>query len=153
MRTLAVVLLFALGACSSGTELKQVRARYSPPNGFEFAGESAGPPARASFNPGVTLARFDRELPKGDADALAAALPQLADLGPDWSEVSAREGTLKLGPVVRVELSRKDGTRAMHYVIPRAKGFVLFSFSAPESSYGPMEAKVERSLNDLSVAP
>ena len=58
-----------------------------------------------------------------------------------------------MGPVFRVELRHDDGVRAHHYVVPRAHGFLLLSFSAPEATYGPLEARVERSLSSLKADP
>ncbi|MBS2033297.1 MAG: hypothetical protein JST54_35815 [Deltaproteobacteria bacterium] len=153
MRRLALAFV-ALAACSNEKQLAQVHARYEPPNGFELTGEVAGPPARASFRPGLTLTRYTTDLPPGASeDAVAAALPKLADLGGGWDVASARAGTLPVGPVFRVELRRYDGVRALHYVVPRARGFLLLSFSAPEATYGPLEARVERSLNSLKADP
>ena len=141
-----------LAGCSSEKHLAQVRATYEPPNGFEFAGEKGGATPTATFAPGLVLARFGAPLPSTDPDALAAALPQLEGLGGGWSPLNARAGTLPVGPVVRIEL-QNGGDRALHYVVPRQHGFVDLSFTAPEESYGPLEAKVEMSLTHLKVEP
>jgi len=152
MRRFALTLLL-LAACSSEKQLAHVHARYEPPNGFELTSEDPGPPPRANFRPGLTITRYATDLPQGGEDAVAAALPKLADLGGGWDVVSARAGTLPVGPVVRVELRRYDGVRALHYVVPRAHGFLLLSFSAPEATYGPLEARVEQSLIHLKADP
>jgi hypothetical protein len=152
MRRFALLAVL-LTACSNEKQLTQVHARYEPPNGFELTGEVPGPPPKASFRPGLTITRYGVDLPQGGEDAVAAALPKLADLGGGWDVASARAGTLPVGPVVRVELRRYDGVRALHYVVPRAHGFLLLSFSAPEATYGPLEARVERSLNSLKADP
>jgi len=151
-RTWILAAVLALAACSSEKKLPQVHASYEAPNGFSFVGEQGGPPPRATFAPGLSLTRFSKPLPSGDADAVAAALPELAGLGGGWAVLNARAGTLPVGPVVRVEL-QKGSDRALHYVIPRAQGFLDLAFTAPESSYGPLEAKVEMSLSHLKAEP
>jgi len=151
-RTLVLAALLALTACSGEKKLPQVHASYEPPSGFSFVSEQGGPTPRATFAPGLQLARFSTPLGSTDADAVAAALPALADLGDGWTVLNSRAGTLPVGPVFRVEL-QKGGDRALHYLVPRAHGFLDLSFTAPESRYGPLEAKVEMSLTHLKAEP
>ena len=153
MRNVIVVSVVLLAGCSSEVKLPGVGARYTPPRGFSLVSQSAGPPPRAVFGRGLSIARFAEPLPPGDADAVAAALPALADLGPGWTVRSVRAGTLPLGPVVRVSLARADGERMLCYVAKRSNGFLLLALDEPASATGSTEAEVEASLSTLRASP
>ncbi|MFN7132201.1 MAG: hypothetical protein ACK4N5_08965, partial [Myxococcales bacterium] len=81
MRTPALPFVLLLSACAGGYSSETLGLEWSPPKAFRAAGEVAGPPPAARFEPGLTLVRAPEKLPEPgetnlDAlmnDALAAA--------------------------------------------------------------------------------
>ncbi|SEK99237.1 hypothetical protein SAMN05444354_103261 [Stigmatella aurantiaca] len=140
-------LLLALG-CSRPVTSDALGLQYEPPSGVSFASEEAGPPAVAHFEGGLELRSVPGpELP---LETPPEEVFRLAGVSLPGKAVQQARGTLPAGAVARYEFL-KGNVRTLVYVLPRPDRFVLVTFSAPESDYGPRSSRVERSLSTLKL--
>ncbi|MHB8879341.1 MAG: hypothetical protein ACYC8T_37070 [Myxococcaceae bacterium] len=156
MRTSFILALcLALAGCSNTFESALLKVKYEPPRGVKLSGEETGPPAVARFTQGIELRSVPAAPPTVDEAHLEALLEEVraaSKLSAPGRMVSARTGTLSIGPVVRFEVKDRD-SRSLVYFIPLEGRYLVASVTAPESRYGMLETQVERSLSTLERRP
>ncbi len=146
-------LALATLGCASGYDSATLGLAFSPPRGIKLQTEAVGPPKVAQFSSGLRLVVAERAPPAIDEGSLETLLFEVlsaAQTEVPGKQVSARVGSLNIGPVVRYEL--KEGrVRSLIYYIPLEQRFALAILTAPEDRYGMLETQVERSLSALAV--
>jgi hypothetical protein len=150
-RRLVLAGCLPLVACSRKYESDALDLAWVPPSGVRLVAETPGPPARAAFEGGIAWYAVPGPAASLDESALQATLQAVADgarASVSGKLVSARVGSLAVGPVARYELSA-DESRTLAYVIPRSRDTVLLVLSAESASYGRTSANLEASLSTL----
>lgn len=147
---LLIGLLAALG-CSGEYRSELLAVRYTPPSGAKLLGEEAGPPKVARFSGGIELRSWSGPaLPIDEAQPewMVGTIAQAAGLEGDGAVLSAKVGSLPAGQVARFELKRGH-KRTLLYYLPLEGRSLVATLSAPESQYGKLESRFERSLSSL----
>jgi len=144
-----LVILTTLG-CTSGYDSAEMKVRYRPPRGVKLVEEQAGPPRVARFSSGLEI-RSVASPPPAIEEGKLEALLQVVRPGSEGEIISAREGSLDAGKVVRWTL-KGDGARTLVYYVPRPTRYLVLSLSASEGRYADLENQFELSLASLRVS-
>jgi hypothetical protein len=150
-RAVVLALLAGMTGCSSAYESDVLALRYEPPRGVQLQEEVAGPPSVARFSSGLELWSAPVTVPTPSEATLRPlfdAAVRATGVTLKGTVQSSRAGNLPAGPVARYEL-KSPGERSLLYILPLQTRVLVVHLNAPEASYGPLEARVERSLASL----